>query len=92
MPISDAAAVAMARLRRPEGGGAMAAETDPILELSRCLEGITYPQSRGGLLDYARSRGAPEGVLDLLHQFPDWEFATHQQVMQALSEVRLREQ
>lgn len=64
--------------------------TDPILELGHWLELVPLPQSRQGLLAHARACGMSEATLQLLHQFPDWQYAAWHQLSQALALVVTR--
>ncbi len=61
------------------------AQANPI-DIQKALSGAGYPASRGALLDFARSNGASDDVLDVLSDLPDREYETPADLMSAFSE------
>jgi hypothetical protein len=60
------------------------ASTAEVLEY---LKGIDLPKDKSGLVQYARSRNAPEDVIDILNSLPDQQFRNAADITHAVGEV-----
>jgi hypothetical protein len=74
------------------GGKAAATRAASAAALAKILGGITFPQTKQGLIKWAqRHRGKleePEPVIELLGELPDREYTTMADVERALGEIR----
>lgn len=57
-------------------------------EIQSYLGGIDYPKNKQELVDYARSQGAPQEVIDLLQKMEDQSFHDPTQVSQAIGKLK----
>lgn len=48
------------------------------------ISGIPYPATCEDIIEYARNKGAPGGIIDLLQKLPDEEYQNESQVIDAL--------
>ena len=56
-------------------------------EIQKYLSGVDYPADKEDLLEAARSKDAPEEVLDALAQLGEKEYASPAEVMQEIGKV-----
>ncbi|NLG50751.1 MAG: DUF2795 domain-containing protein [Chloroflexi bacterium] len=57
-------------------------------DVQQFLAGIDYPKSKQELVDYARSQGAPDKVIDLMQQMEDMEFRNPTDVSKSIGKLK----
>jgi hypothetical protein len=58
------------------------------IDLQHYLKGVHYPSRKDGLILKARENEAPQDVIDLLQNLPDWEFHSITDIGKAMREIR----
>lgn len=48
------------------------------------LSGIPLPANRKDIVEYARNKGASDGIIDALEKLPDQEFSNSSQIISKL--------
>lgn len=56
-------------------------------EVQEYLGGLDYPVDKSKLVDYARQRGAPEDVVDILNKIPERKYPTPAEVNQEIGKI-----
>lgn len=51
------------------------------------LEGIQFPATKQDIISYARNREAPADILDALHEIPDMDYQSMENIWEALGTV-----
>lgn len=57
-------------------------------EIEQFTSGMRYPCDKGTLIDFARQRGAPKDVLDLMKQFPSEQYVGPTDVTHNINRVK----
>ena len=57
-------------------------------DVQQFLAGIDYPKSKQELVDYARSQGAPDQVIDLMKKMEDQEFRNPTDVSKSIGKLK----
>lgn len=57
-------------------------------EVEQFTGGARFPCDKDSLIDFARQRGAPRDILDLMKQFPSEEYTGPTDVSQDISRVK----
>ena len=57
------------------------------IELQKHLKGIDYPANKQKLIETARRGGAGREIIDLLQRFPDRDFGSPREVMEAYGDL-----
>jgi len=76
-----------------KGGMASAAQASSVQELSasafqKYLGGIDYPAGKSELISHARSKNAPDAVIQVLEMFQDKSFNSAAEVSQEFGRVK----
>lgn len=58
-----------------------------VATLITYLKGITFPTAKGEIIYYAEENHAPESLLDLLEQLPDWEYWDEEDIQESLERL-----
>ena len=56
-------------------------------EIKKYLEGIEFPVGKGGVVEHAREKGAPEEVLDMFVDLSDREYEDMATIEEAWEEL-----
>ncbi len=51
------------------------------------LRDIDYPEDTGAIVKHAQSRGAPQGVIDMLRKLPDRMYGNAAEINQAIGDI-----
>ncbi len=57
-------------------------------DVQQFLGGIDYPKSKQELVDYAKSQGAPQQVIDLMQKMDEKEYHNPIDVSQAIGKLK----
>ena len=58
-----------------------------FIEVQKYLSGADYPATRDQLIEHARSRGAPQDVIEALSSLPDDEYDGPNKVSSAVAKT-----
>jgi hypothetical protein len=54
------------------------------IDLQHFLKGVSYPSRKDGLIQKAQENQAPQDVIDLLENLPDWVFHSIADISKAI--------
>jgi hypothetical protein len=58
------------------------------IDLQHYLQGVNYPSRKDVLIQKAQENQAPQDVIDLLENLPDWDFQSIADISRAIGEIR----